>query len=252
VKRLRLPVVLALGVLLGFFAGWLYPYLDRPPLLPGQDAVVAGVDPTRVKTTYRPELGGYLDIAPPGEFGTLLIFYPGGLVRPQAYEWLGVALAPYGVRTLIPVFPADLAVLTPNRAEQLLPLAAGKRVVLGGHSLGGAMAVRFAARHPGAVSGLVLMGAFGAEGDDLSALPLEVLVLAAEHDGLATLAEVRAGLARSPATAQLSVVRGGVHSFFGRYGPQRGDGRPTVTRAAAEAQIVRALADFVPRGFATP
>lgn len=245
-RRLRLPLGIALGVLSGFLAGWLYPYVDRPPLRLGQDAVVAGVDPAEGTTTYHPELGGYLEVAPQGGAETLLIFYPGGLVRPQAYEWLGVALAPYGVRTLIPVFPADLAVVAPNRAERLLTLAEGKRVVLGGHSLGGAMAARFVRRHPKAASGLVLLGAFSAEGDDLSALPLEVLVLAAEHDALATLAEVRGGLARLPPTVQLTVVRGSVHSFFGRYGPQRGDGLPTVTRAAAEAQIVRALAGFVP------
>jgi pimeloyl-ACP methyl ester carboxylesterase len=246
VQRLRLPLLIALGTVLGFLLGWLYPYLDPPPLLPGQDAVVAGVDPAQVTTTYHPELGGYLEVAPQRDAETLLIFYPGGLVRPQAYEWLGVALAPHGVRTLIPVFPADLAVLGSNRAERLLTLAEGARVVLGGHSLGGAMAARFALGHPEAVSGLVLMGAFSAEGDDLSALPLELLVLAAEHDALATLAEVRGGLARLPPTARLTVVRGAVHSFFGRYGPQRGDGLPTVTRAAAEAQIVRALAGFVP------
>lgn len=245
-KRLRRTLLITLLVALAFAAGRLLPILRRPPLVLGQDAVVATVDSERVSVSYHPELGGYLEVAPQGGAETLLIFYPGGLVRPQAYEWLGVALASYGVRTLIPVFPADLAVLAPNRAERLLALAEGTRVVLGGHSLGGAMAARFAARHPEAVSGLVLMGAFSAEGDDLSALPLEVLVLAAEHDALATLAEVRGGLARLPPTAQLAVIRGAVHSFFGRYGPQRGDGLPTVTRAAAETQIVRALAGFVP------
>lgn len=245
-QRLRLPLLIALGIVSGFLVGWLSPYVDRPPLLPGQDAVVAGVDPAQVTTTYHPELSGYLEVAPQGGAETLLIFYPGGLVRPQAYEWLGVALAPYGVRTLIPVFPADLAVLAPNRAERLLAFAEGERVMLAGHSLGGAMAGRFVQRHPEAASDLVLMGAFSAEGNDLSALPLEVLVLAAEHDALATPAEVRGGLTRLPPTAQLSVVCGAVHSFFGRYGPQCGDGLPTVTRAAAEAQIVRALAGFVP------
>ena len=103
----------------------------------------------------------------------------------------------------------------PNRAEELSVLADGKRVVIGGHSLGGAMAARFVARRPDAASGLVLMGAFSAEGDDLSALPLRVLVLAAENDGLATLSEVRAGLSRLPDTAELTVVGGAVHSFFG-------------------------------------
>lgn len=165
-------------------------------------------------------------------------------MRPQAYEWLGVALAPHGVRTLIPVFPFDLAVTAPNRAEKLLSLTQGKNVVLGGHSLGGAMAARFALRHPEAVTGLVLMGAFSAESDDLSTLPLDALILAAEHDGLAMLAEVRTGLTRLPETSQLTVIEGSVHSFFGRYGPQRGDGLPSVTRAA-ERQVTAALRGFL-------
>lgn len=218
-KRLRRPLFVFILALLAFAAGQLYPILRRSPLVLRQDAAVAGVDPAQVSVSYQLELGGFIDIAPRAGFDTLLNFYPGGLVRPQAYVWLGVALTPHGVRTLIPVFPLDLAVAAPDRAEKLLALADGKRVVLGGHSLGGAMAARFLARHPDAAMGLVLLGAFSADGDDLSALPLDLLVLAAEHDGLASLSEVRAGLARLPDTAQLKVINGSVHSFFGRYGP---------------------------------
>ncbi len=89
------------------------------------------------------------------------------------------------------------------------------------------------------------MGAYSAEGDDLSMLPLDVLVLAAENDDLASLDEVRAGMARLPDSAQLHVIRGSVHAFFGRYGPQRGDGLPSTTRAAAERQIVRVIGAFL-------
>ncbi len=245
VKLLRRALLILALAILAFTTGRLYPVLRRPPLVLHQDAVVADVDPAQTSVSYNPDLGGFIDVAPQGGFDTLLIFYPGGLVRPQAYEWLGVALTPYGVRTLIPVFPFDLAVTAPNRAEKLLSLSEGKNVVVGGHSLGGAMAARFALRYPEAVTGLVLIGAFSAESDDLSTLPLDVLILAAEHDGLVTLAEVRAGLTRLPETSQLTVIEGSVHSFFGRYGPQRGDGLPSVTRAAAERQITAALRGFL-------
>jgi pimeloyl-ACP methyl ester carboxylesterase len=243
--------VLVAAVTLLFVLAWglgrVHGVIFRPPLLLGQDAVVAGVDRAELTVELRREAGGFIAVTPPQPH-TLLVFYPGGLVRPQAYEWLGVALAAYGVRTVIAVFPFDLAVASPERAGRILDEVeptAGERVVLAGHSLGGAMAARFALRHPGRLDALVLMAAYSAESDDLSALALPTLVLAAEHDGLATLAQLEQGLERLPAGAQLTVLPGAVHSFFGRYGPQRGDGLPTVTRAEAEAAIVQALVTFL-------
>lgn len=240
---LRYGLIVSL-LILAFFAGRLSPTLLRPPLIPLQDAAVAGVVRGSSTVTFVDALGGYLDIRPRGGFDTLFIFYPGGFVRPQAYVWLGVALAPLGVRTVIPVFPFDLAVVARDRAARLLPLAEGKPVVVGGHSLGGAMAARFALANSDALGGLVLLGAYSARSDDLSALPLPTLVLAAQNDGLATLEDIRQGAARLPTETETRVIRGAVHGFFGRYGPQRGDGLPTVSREEAERQIVRALRRF--------
>ena len=243
-NRLSRFLAIFLVVSVAFVAGRLYPTLRRPPLVLGQDAAVTGVAADQVTVSYNPGSGGFIDVSPREGYRTLFILYPGGLVRPQAYEWLGRALSPYGVRTLIPVFPFDLAVAAPDRAEGLLGLAAGRPVVIGGHSLGGAMAARFALRHPDTVSGLVLLGAYSAEGDDLSNLDLETLVLAAERDGLATPDKITAEMTRLPDTTTSTVISGAVHSFFGRYGPQQGDGLPTVTRAVAERQIVGALRTF--------
>ena len=222
----------------------LYARLAPAPLVAGQDAVVEGVAADEATSSLRET---YLDVTPTkAEVKTLFIFYPGGLVRPQAYEWLGVALAPLGVRTVILVMPLDLAVAAPNRADDILEeLPLPESVVIGGHSLGGAMAARYTLNHPDRVNGLVLMGAFSAESDDLSPLEVATLVLAAENDGLATLEDVRAGMGRLPSGSKLEPIGGAVHSFFGRYGPQRGDGLPTVTRAEAEAQMLGVLTDFI-------
>jgi Alpha/beta hydrolase family len=235
--------ILAL-IALGFGAGVFYMRLPHSPVVLGQDAVVDGMT-SRPQVELKNDAGQYIDIQPAGEAKILFIFYPGGLVRPQAYEWLGVALAPLGVRTVIPVFTADLAVTAPNRANQLLEkLGSYERVVIGGHSLGGAMAARYTLKNSDKLGGLVLMGAFSAGSDDLSTLALPVLVLAAEHDGLATLDEVKAGLPRLPSDATFAQIDGAVHSFFGRYGPQRGDGVPTVSRTQAEAEIISSLTAF--------
>ena len=246
-KRLLTLLGLLALVALSFGLGRLYPVLVRPPLVVGQDAVV-GEGLEGVSAAYVDEVGGYLLVRPAGEGRVLFILYPGGLVRPPAYEWLGHALAPLGVTTVIPRFPFDLAVAAPDRAarltEHLNASRTFERVVLGGHSLGGAMAVRFVEGHPGAADALVLMGAFGPASDDISGVKLPTLVLAAENDELATLEEVREGTARLPADAQLVEIEGAVHAFFGRYGPQRGDGLPTVSRGAAEAEVIAALTSF--------
>lgn len=246
-KRLW-QVVLALTLLaLGFALGLVYGLIRPGALVLNQDAIVADVPRDLVTAVVQDDAGRYLDVRPKGiEVKTVFIFYPGGLVRPQAYQWLGMALAPLGVRTLIPVMPYDLAVLAPERAERLLETLElpPEKIVIGGHSLGGAMAARFVRNHPDEVGGLVLMGAYSAEADDLSDLLIPVLVLAAERDGLAELETVRSGLRRLPANARLEVVPGAVHSFFGRYGPQRGDGLPTVTRAEAESAILSALRSY--------
>lgn len=241
-RRARPLPWLLLGLILGGLGGWGASTLARPPLVPGQDAVYAG----------RPAGGvwedGVLRVPAHGRAHTLLVLYPGGLVRPQAYEWLGAALAPQGVETVIAGFPLDLAVLSPGRAGDIVArYGAGRRVVLAGHSLGGAMAARHALRHPEGLDGLILMAAYPARSDDLSGLNLPTLSLMAERDRVAIAADVRGGLARLPQGTRLEVIGGAVHSFFGRYGPQRGDGIPAVSRAEAEEEIVAAL-----RGFLAP
>lgn len=247
-SRLRRGLRWTLVLVLAVAAGWLGAVVVPGPLRPSADAVVPAVPQTLVRIGAYEGNGGGIEVAPvDGGADVLLILYPGGLVRPHAYTWIGVALAPVGVRTLVPAMPLDLAVLARDRADALVRdrRSGEATVVIAGHSLGGAMAASWAARHEGAVDGLVLMGAYPASGDDLSGHDLPTLVLAAEHDGLATLNEIRDGMDRLPGRAGIEVVGGAVHAFFGRYGPQRGDGLPTVPRSVAEAEIAGAIEAFL-------
>ncbi|QFP76293.1 alpha/beta fold hydrolase [Deinococcus sp. AJ005] len=250
--RLALPprVRFWLGVILALVLGYLIALgqsaVVRPPLVIGQDAVPPSGQAVGVTSTLENEGGAFINIKPSGEAKTLLVYYPGGLVRPQAYEWLGRALAADGVQTVIPVFPLDLAVTGINRADALIKkFGAGKTVVIAGHSLGGAMAAQYAKGHTDQLKGMILMGAYPAGNVSLKDTSLPVLSLLAENDRVADPANVRDGLNRLPASAKLTVIPGSVHSFFGRYGPQKGDGLPTVTHAAAEAEILTAIKAFI-------
>lgn len=239
--RLAAVVGLVAAALIGYGVATVQPIVLRPPLVLGQDAISDAAS-----ASARVSLEGDALVVRPaeGDGRLLFVFYPGGLVRPQAYEWLGRALAARGVQTVIPVFAADLAVTDVNRADALLArYAAGRPVVVGGHSLGGAMVCDWAARHADAVVGLVLMGSYPADNVRVPGRP--ALSLFATHDALATPDKVRSGLARLPEGSRAVEIPGAVHAFFGRYGPQAGDGVPTTSRADAEAAIVTAIASYL-------
>lgn len=244
--RWRALLFLLAGVLLGVLVTLGVLVLPRPALVLGQDAVTTP-ESRRARVTLQDDGGHFINILPAsGQADTLLIFYPGGRVRPQSYEWLGRALAADGVQTVIPVFPMDLAVLGVNRADHLIDRY-GKRkvIVLAGHSLGGAMAAQFAAKKSNRLDALILEAAYPARNTTLRGTNLRVLSLLAERDGVAAPVQVRDGLKRLPPGTSLVTIPGAVHSFFGRYGPQRGDGLPTVSRAEAEMQIVQAVRAFL-------
>ncbi len=242
--RVRLVVIPVLVGALGYGVGIAQPVVVRPPLVVGQDAI-SDSGSTAAAVTVEDHGGSVIHVHSQGPARVVLILYPGGLVRPQAYEWLGRALAADGVDTWVPEMPVDLAVLAKDRADALLPvLPQGVPVVLAGHSLGGAMAADYASRHADRLAGLVLLGAYPAEDVRVQAA-WSALSLAAEHDGLASRAKVQAGLGRLPAGSRLVTVPGAVHAFFGRYGPQAGDGLSTVSRAEAEAGIVAAVRAYL-------
>lgn len=251
-RRVWRWVALTAAVAVAFGLGLAWPVLVRPPLVIGQDAVSDQAS-AAVSVTVE-DAGGRTLVAHPApgtpEKRVLVIIYPGGLVRPQAYEWLARRLAAAGYLSLIPEFPFDLAVTQSGRASALIArYGAGKEVALAGHSLGGAMAAQYiadearAGRHP--VAGLLLLGAYPPEGANLAAVPLQAGCLQGEHDEVADGAKVEAGLALLPPGTPRVVIAGSVHSFFGRYGPQAGDGTPTVSRASAEGEIVRATQAFL-------
>ncbi len=66
-------------------------------------------------------------------------------------------------------------------------------------------------------------------------------------DGIAAPSTIEASAADLPSDAVLVPIEGAIHSFFGDYGDQPGDGEPGVSREQAQAEIVTATLDLLAR-----
>jgi len=194
---------------------------------------------------------------------TGFMFYPGGLADPHAYlPWLA-DLAAAGVPVIVAKAPGNLAVLAPDAGlalRALLPGASGW--VIGGHSLGGAMAAWSVYNNPDAYVGIVFLAAYPGTSASLATWPHPVLSLSASNDGLATPQKVSDAAPLLP-TPQASVtdtialaalpagtltvfhqIAGGDHAQFGSYGAQDGDQPATIAAAAQHAEVVDFIAAF--------
>jgi pimeloyl-ACP methyl ester carboxylesterase len=222
-------LVLALMVLaLLAFLGW-----AMNPLGPTQTALDALVSDSTVTVT---QSANRWEFAPTSgaESSAALIYYPGGHVDARSYAPYARDLAAQGYLVVIPVMPLSLAVLSPNAADKVV--AAHPTVsswVIGGHSLGGAMAGQYVAKHPGAMGGIVLQGSYVPSGSDLSQTDIAALTQVGTLDTVVNRDNLAAGKALLPASAVYEDLEGGNHAQFGDYGPQPGD-TPNPPMSAAE------------------
>ena len=199
----------ALGI--GIYAGDGYPA--------GEEAAAALVSNENVAAMAE---NGRMIFAP-AEIEAGFIFYPGGKVEYTAYAPLMRELAQEGVLCIVPEMPLDLAVLDMDAAADIPRDPEVERWYIGGHSLGGAMAASYAAKHPEDFAGLVLLAAYSTE--DLTESDLSVLSLYGSADGVLDLEKYKKYRPNLPETAVEAVLEGGCHACFGSYGPQKGDGQ---------------------------
>jgi hypothetical protein len=213
---------------------WVEPFVATPAALEALDASagITGTD-SRSATVYEPAsdpLAG-------------LVLYGGARVDPRAYAVLASQIAAQGYRVVVVKCPYDLQLLCPDAAaehvDDSIPWA------VGGHSLGGVAAASYADAHP-EVDGLVLWASFPTS-DISGRAQLAASSISGSADGLSTPEKIdeRAGLL--PAGTEFVQIPGAIHSFFGDYGLQPGDGTPTISREAAQAQIVASTVALLER-----
>jgi hypothetical protein len=239
VRRFILPVIILL-ILLGLSGFALWANMTNEPMAEAQTALLSDSQVIVEDSTW-------LVFRPVASMPTSgLVFYPGGRVDPRAYAPMARAVAQEGYLAVIVPMPLNLAIFGSERGQDVLdafPFV--HNWVIGGHSLGGAMAARFVYRNPNSVQGLVLMAAYPASSDDLSQFDIEVISIYGTRDSVMAAGALEDSRALLPADTRWIAIEGGNHAQFGWYGSQAGDAPATITHLEQQQIIIEAIIDLL-------
>jgi hypothetical protein len=174
-----------------------------------------------------------------------LIFYPGARIDPQSYFYKLDFLAngkPFKLKLFISKPPLRLAFFGINQADEIIKQNPGiKNWILGGHSLGGAMACQYAGSHPEKITELVLLGAYC--GSSVRGTSLKVISVHGSEDGVLTPQKVAENDKNLPDSRKDFVISGMNHAQAGNYGEQAGDKAATKSDEDVKLEITAILKD---------
>ncbi len=118
--------------------------------------------------------------------------------------------------------PFNFAMLAPNKAQKIMKEYENiQSWVIGGHSLGGVAASRFAAKEKN-IDGVVLLASYPGN-DDLKQLGKEVVSIWGSKDGVVNFTKLIQSKERLPEDTTYVEIEGANHAQFGDYGDQKGD-----------------------------
>jgi hypothetical protein len=198
----------------------------------------------------------------------VIVFYPGGRVEYTAYNGLMYRIAAKGYLCLLPRMPENLAILSINAVDKLKSDDPEQQAYLeqldwylAGHSLGGVAAAKYLSEAFEAVGkagdgaeiagelpenlpempdgmtpkehglkkfkGLILCASYPTS--SLADTDLRLLSIIGSNDTVVRIDGYEEGKNYWPEDATEYVIEGGIHSYFGNYGIQKGDGEPGIT-----------------------
>jgi dienelactone hydrolase len=173
-----------------------------------------------------------------------LVYYPGGLVEPEAYAVTAQAISEAGYLVVVPKMPLNLAFTGINRADRIrADYPEIRSWVIGGHSLGGAMAAEYARKNEDSLDGLIMFASYPADYEDFVDFPIPILTIIGSADpGSPQQEAFYEAIADS---AERFVVEGGNHRQYADYSFQNNDGTATISAAEQQDQIIAATVQFL-------
>jgi len=164
------------------------------------------------------------------------IFYPGAKVEEKAYAPLLRRLAEEDMDVYLVKMPLRLSFFGINKAGAIMETSDYDYYYIGGHSLGGAMAAYYAAKHENDLAGTILFAAYPTE-----ETALDTLLIYGSEDGVLNMDRVSNAKGLVSGRYSEVVIDRGNHAQFGNYGEQKGDKTAEVTPDEQQDRAVKEI-----------
>lgn len=172
------------------------------------------------------------------------IFYPGARVEPESYAPLCRKIAQSGYKVIVLKMPFNFPMLSPNRGEKVIEKYNNIDTwIVGGHSLGGTMAAKFASDNR-MTDGVVLIASYPMN-DDLKNLGKRVISICGSKDGVINFKKFVDSKGKLPTDTIFDEIEGANHSQFGDYGKQKGDNDAIISQEKQLDITARSIIKFI-------
>jgi hypothetical protein len=233
VSKISIVVITGIVIFIGTFIIW-----ANNSYKPNEEAKKA-LESNELVTVTEDE---YITFEPRNKATKGFIFYPGGKVEAEAYATLARQISEHGYLVVTVPMTLDLAVLSPNKATDIIEkFNYIETWAIGGHSLGGVMAASYVAKNDD-ISGLVLYASYP-QGEELKDLDIKTLSLYGSNDGVADLEKIKKAILSKDSS--LVEIKGGNHAGFGSYGPQKGDDEAAIIGEEQIEKATKHTVDFL-------
>ena len=171
---------------------------------------------------------------------TGFIFYPGGRIDPRGYASLMRAITREGYLVVVPDMPLNIAAFRPNIADKIMKGHPDiKQWVIGGHSVGGAMAAQYTSTHSEIIDGLVIWASYPPDAADLSGFIGPVVLIYGSRETRVTDSSVAERQHLLPSDTVYVRIEGADHHQFGAYEINPKDHLASISQADQHKQIIQ-------------
>lgn len=244
-KSLKHKVIIWLCISILLMLSAFFIYLNSATYKPSERAFSAFKSDSKVQVTELED--GYI-FEPINAQQTKepnIVFYPGGFVEPISYSPLARELAESGHRVYIADMPFNLSIFGQNKADSFLAEYPEESFVIGGHSLGGVFAARYASAHTTEnLKGVFFLASYADEDGALKDTNLAALQITGTNDDVLNKTEWERSKANLSEETVYVSLDGGNHGQFGSYGIQDGDAEPSITEGKQMELTVSAMEEW--------